>query len=208
MEVKLVVVGGRHAGKEIPVTGPQFLIGRGERCQLRPQSDLVSREHCAIIIEEGSVLVRDLNSRNGTFVNDQRVEGSRKLHSGDRLKVGPLEFEVRLDVPIGGKKKPKVQSIQEAAARAAKDSGGPEEEDISDWLGREDDSEEPVGGETAVGGGSTTTVAPSQQPKPTPKIDPALAVKYFGGKEEDKPKASSSREAAAEMLKKFFHQTK
>ena len=102
MEVKLVVVGGRHAGKEIPVTGPQFLIGRGERCQLRPQSDMVSREHCAIVVEEGTVVVRDLNSRNGTFVNQQRVEGSRKLHSGDRLKIGPLEFEVRLATRLNG----------------------------------------------------------------------------------------------------------
>ncbi len=207
MEVKLVVVGGRHAGKEIPVTGPQFLIGRGEKCQLRPQSDMVSREHCAIVIEEGSVSVRDLGSRNGTFVNDQRVQGTRKLHGGDRLKIGPLEFEVRLDVPIGGKKKPKVQSIQEAAARAAKEGSGPEEDDISDWL-EDSQPEEVAGGETSVGAGSGTTVAMPQQPTPRPQIDPALAAKYFGGKEDDKPKAASSREAAAEVLKKFFHHTK
>lgn len=208
MEVKLVVVGGRHTGKEIPVTGPQFLIGRGEHCHLRPQSDLVSREHCAIVIEEGSVTIRDLNSRNGTFVNQQRIEGPRKLHSGDRVKIGPLEFEVRLDVPIGGKKKPKVQSIQEAAVRAATEDGAPKEDEITDWLEDGDDQAEPTGGETAVGAGSATTVASPQQPIPAPQIDPAIAARYFGGKEEDKPKAASSREAAAEVLKKFFHHTK
>ena len=54
MEVKLIVANGKQAGKEIPVAGHTFLIGRGEGCQLRPQCSEVSRKHCAILIEEGS----------------------------------------------------------------------------------------------------------------------------------------------------------
>ena len=50
MEVKLVVTNGRHAGREIPIKGPKFFIGRAEDCHLRPGSDLVSRHHCVILV--------------------------------------------------------------------------------------------------------------------------------------------------------------
>ena len=136
MEVLLVVVGGKHAGTEIPVTGQKLFIGRAEDCQVRPQSELVSRHHCAILVEEGFVSVRDFGSRNGTFVNNQRVTGERELKTGDRLKIGPLELEVQLAVSVGRKKKPKVRSIHEAAARTVQSSHGEPKDDmdISDWL--------------------------------------------------------------------------
>jgi len=146
MEAKLVVVGGKQAGKEIPIPGAKFLIGRGEDCQLRPQSDLVSRQHCAILVEAGTVTVRDLNSRNGTLVNGERIKGDRELKTGDRLKIGPLEFDVQLSVPVAGKKKPKVRNIQEAAARTVESAvGGTEDLDISSWLEDQEETEASFG---------------------------------------------------------------
>jgi pSer/pThr/pTyr-binding forkhead associated (FHA) protein len=138
MDVKLVVVGGKQAGKEIPIGGPEFVIGRAEGCHLRPQSDAVSRRHCTIEVHAGSVTVRDLNSRNGTFINDEQIKSEHELKSGDRLKVGPLEFEVRLSVQVGGKSKPKVHTIQEAAARTVENAAtGDRNVDISQWLNEE-----------------------------------------------------------------------
>ena len=45
MKVQLVVVRGKPEGKVIPLVGPNFKIGRGETCHLRPNSEQVSREH-------------------------------------------------------------------------------------------------------------------------------------------------------------------
>jgi len=208
MDVKLIVVGGRHAGKEIPAPGPEFLIGRGEECQLRPQSNMVSRKHCAILVEEGAVRVRDFQSRNGTFVNGQRVQGEAPLRGGDHLKIGPLEFEVRVDVPVGGKKKPKVHSIQEAAARSAQNKSGADDADISNWLEEGEDNEQPAqaarGDDTYAGTGSATAVGGPQADEPGKRaVDPDAAA-ILGPSKHAKPKAESSRSAAADVLNQMF----
>ncbi len=106
MDVKLIVVGGKHAGTEIQVPGPKFFIGRGEDCHLRPQSEQISRHHAAILLESGSVAVRDLSSRNGTYVNGERITEQTELKNGDRVQLGPLEFDVELAVSMSGRKRP------------------------------------------------------------------------------------------------------
>jgi pSer/pThr/pTyr-binding forkhead associated (FHA) protein len=104
MDVKLIVVLGKHAGQEIPVTTPKFFIGRAEDCNLRAHSEQVSRHHCVIVIEEGYVAVRDFQSKNGTFVNGRRITGETELKSGDRLKVGQIELDVHIAATVRGKK--------------------------------------------------------------------------------------------------------
>lgn len=221
MEVKLIVASGKHAGQEVPVKGPKFLIGRAEDCQLRPRSDLVSRQHCAILVEEGFVAVRDFDSSNGTYVNGERIKGERPLKTGDRLQVGQLEFEVQLVVEVGGKRKPKVHSVQEAAARTV-ESATDDEVDLSRWL--DDEEEDALTGETPLGrtaAGETQTneatradAAPATGPSPQASEEedqnqkkeeekkPGKVVGVWqGGK---KPKAASSRDAAADTLRNFF----
>jgi len=95
MEVKLVVTNGRHTGREIPIKGPKFFVGRAEDCHLRPGSDLVSRHHCVILVEDGLVAVRDFGSKNGTFVNGEQVMPEQELKDGDRLVIGQLDFNVK-----------------------------------------------------------------------------------------------------------------
>jgi pSer/pThr/pTyr-binding forkhead associated (FHA) protein len=172
MEVKLVVMGGKRAGQEVPVPHSKFLIGRAEDCHLRPASDLVSRHHAVILIEEGFVAIRDFASRNGTFVNGQKIKNEQELKSGDHLKIGPLEFEVRLDVPISGKARPKVHSVQEAAARTLETvtAAADEEVDISDLIGDEEDvpsetetAEAPLES-TPTAGTHTADTAPIPEP--------------------------------------------
>ena len=94
MEVRLKVRSGKAAGQEIRLPGTKFIIGRAEDCHLRPNSDLVSRHHCAILCDEGFAVVREFGSKNGTYVNGNRIAGECELKTGDLLKVGPLEFEV------------------------------------------------------------------------------------------------------------------
>jgi predicted component of type VI protein secretion system len=179
MEVKLVVVHGKHAGQEIPIPGPKFFIGRAEDCNLRPHSDLVSRHHCVIMVEEGFVAVRDFNSKNGTFINGERTVGETELKSGDHLKIGQIEFEIQITATIAGKKAPKVRSVQEAAARtvqSARPKTGEKDLDLGDWF------DESTGGSLS----DTTTMLP----KNLQQLSEAQQKQASGGAEgaEQKPK--------------------
>ena len=98
MQVKLKVLAGKNAGKELKIPVKRFLIGRGDDCHMRPKSEAISRNHCAILIneEEDKVVIRDLNSRNGTYVNGERLAADQPLQTGDHLRIGRLEFEVMI----------------------------------------------------------------------------------------------------------------
>jgi predicted component of type VI protein secretion system len=102
MKVNLVVATGVHQGKQIPIPGEQFLIGRDPQCQLRPASQMVSKQHCAFVIKDERVFVQDFGSTNGTFVNDAQLapNSTQEIKPGDRVKVGPLDFSVQFG---GGK---------------------------------------------------------------------------------------------------------
>jgi pSer/pThr/pTyr-binding forkhead associated (FHA) protein len=98
MKIGLVVVKGRPEGMEIPLLGPQFLIGRDPRCNLRPNSEAISKLHCGILHKKDGVYVRDLKSTNGTFINNDRIFGEIKVKDGDLLRVGPLVLAFRIEV--------------------------------------------------------------------------------------------------------------
>jgi len=143
MDLKLKVLEGKNAGQEITVAGKKFFIGRAEDCHLRPGSDLISRHHCAIMNEDGYIAIRDFGSKNGTYVNGERVIGERELQAGDRLKVGPLDFEVQISHNLAGKKRPPVHDLKEAAARAAED-GSKDDLDVANWLNEVPASDSPT----------------------------------------------------------------
>jgi pSer/pThr/pTyr-binding forkhead associated (FHA) protein len=212
MDLKLRVLEGKNAGQEISVAGKKFFIGRAEDCHLRPGSDLISRHHCVLLIEDGYIGVRDFGSKNGTYVNQERVVGERELKAGDRLTVGPLLFEVHVAHELGGKKRPPVVDIKEAATRTAQDAAGTGV-DVTQWLSGEPDAEsktaaieetQPVSmsDTDAVQASSTKTVVPEvSAPEEKRKVLPG---KKPVGKLPPVPSASKdSQEAAAAMLNKF-----
>jgi pSer/pThr/pTyr-binding forkhead associated (FHA) protein len=84
--------------REFPLAAKKVILGRRPDCDLRIPTRDVSRRHCEIGpgVRRGELIVRDLGSSNGTFVNDKRVAES-KLNPGDRLTVGPVTFVVRID---------------------------------------------------------------------------------------------------------------
>jgi pSer/pThr/pTyr-binding forkhead associated (FHA) protein len=138
MSVQLVVASGNRSGLAIPIRGERFVIGRADDCHLKPRSELISRYHCEIIVKDGTVVVHDLESKNGVFVNDGRVAGSAELKNGDKLSMGSLEFYVNITFEMKVPKATKVTSVSEAVARTvemqsvgAKKSA---EDTITDWL--------------------------------------------------------------------------
>src|SRR3954469_5105221 len=94
MKLKLIVLAGAKEGLEIPLKKDKFLIGRAKECALRAGSEAISRRHCAIIRRDTGWTVRDLGSRNGTHVNDEKITAEVPLKDGDELRVGPLKFRV------------------------------------------------------------------------------------------------------------------
>ena len=137
MEVKLIVQSGKQAGKEIPVSAAKFLIGRGEECQLRAAEQSGQPE---ALRDPGR---RRLGQRRGLRQHERHFSSTtrgssrrRELNSGDRIRVGMLGLEVQLAVSVEGKKKPKVHSVQEAAARTVASAPAAQDDlDISGWLG-------------------------------------------------------------------------
>ena len=77
----------------------RVLIGRGDTCHVHLDGDLVSREHASLQLSDEKVVLRDLGSRNGVYVNGARVEGSAELQDGDQIKIAyfDLTFEA---VPV------------------------------------------------------------------------------------------------------------
>ena len=94
MQLRLKVVKGKPRGHCLAFPIGEFMLGRGPECDIRPNSDLVSRQHCLLQITDDGAVIRDLGSRNGTLVNGEILLGERKLANGDTLQVGPLVLEV------------------------------------------------------------------------------------------------------------------
>jgi hypothetical protein len=89
--------------KEIQLTPGLNLLGReGNDVFVVPHTS-VSRRHCEVWLTQDAVLVRDLGSRNGTFIDGQRVEEAQ-LEAGQTLRIGDIELELaeapaRISVP-------------------------------------------------------------------------------------------------------------
>lgn len=150
--MKLVVLAGAKKGAEVPIKKSSFVIGRSKECALRAGSEAISRKHCELKQTDAGITVQDLGSRNGTYVNDERIEGVRPLSHGDTLKIGPLEFRFESEAELRKAKAPKVNTVAEAVARVnskASDSSDLHEDDISDWLlGDHGGGDSPAIGET------------------------------------------------------------
>ncbi len=213
MQVNLKVASGKNAGKIIAVKGREFVIGRNPDCHLRPKSDLISPRHCRVSLSADGVKVEDFGSENGTFVNASRIEDEQELASGDHLKVGPLEFEVLIEYEIGGKKRKKVNSIMDVAARTAEKS--PDREgDIADWLD-DDDDDDGDQGETATFSLDEIKVVKSQEEIEAEQEEAEKKGKKGSGKEKkvygklpksesESGSAEDTRQAADEMLRQMF----
>src|ERR1022692_3464052 len=97
MQLRMKVVKGKPHGHCLQFPNGEFMFGRGPECDVRPNSDLVSRQHCLLQVTNEGALIRDLGSRNGTLINGELVVGERTLVHGDTLQLGPLVLEVILE---------------------------------------------------------------------------------------------------------------
>jgi two-component system, cell cycle response regulator len=83
----LVVIYGQQVGQKHTLKAGELVIGRSSQAQLQIDHESVSRRHARIVLTDSGVLVADLGSTNGTYVNDEPIT-ERSLGHGDLIKVG------------------------------------------------------------------------------------------------------------------------
>lgn len=233
MDVILKVLDGAKIGAKIAVKKDLFLIGRSSKCHLCAGSTAVSRKHCAISRDGTRVLIKDLGSRNGTLVNDKKIDGEVELSSGDEITVGPLRFLLTITLGINNGKRPQVKSVADAVDRTV-ESGDYDiaDDDISRWLLEPDqppveqtsreatetqtismDDTNAIHAKLAAGEDSTdqsNVLAPESNEADKPAVEEASDSKTKTKKEPGKlppvatgPSTKDSRDAAAAALRNW-----
>jgi diguanylate cyclase (GGDEF)-like protein len=93
LDAALVVIYGLDLGRKFDLTREETLIGRSSKADIQIDQESVSRNHAGITNTREGVRIRDLGSTNGTFINDDLVEGTRDLRNGDLVKIGRTIFK-------------------------------------------------------------------------------------------------------------------
>jgi predicted component of type VI protein secretion system len=177
--IELIVQSGKHQGKRLrlPDEG-EVLIGRDESCQIRLASSEVSRHHCVLKPTADGILARDLDSRNGTYLNETLMEDETLLKPGDILRVGPIMLQV-----------------PGAPAENVRAS----DNDIADWLSREGIGSSD-GGESSPG--DTTII-----PRPA-ALDNALPTPPPAPRESASRQFRSVADEAADIIRRHWETVK
>ena len=102
----LAVVAGIDSGHRVRLRPGRTVIGRDPTCNVTLDSSTVSVRHCAVEVDQlGQITVEDLSSRNGTWIDDEAVAGSRVLAPGEILRLGAVHLTLfdreRDDRPVG-----------------------------------------------------------------------------------------------------------
>jgi pSer/pThr/pTyr-binding forkhead associated (FHA) protein len=99
MKIRLKTPCSWDAVAEIVVDHFPFVLGRDEEADYSLNFVFVSRQHCQFTRHDDQVLIQDLESHNGTYLNGRRVSRSMPVQHGDEVSVGPLCFRVTLLKP-------------------------------------------------------------------------------------------------------------
>ncbi len=134
MTVALVTFSRSGGRKDFALKGPTTVIGRRMDADLRIPISSISRAHCEVVVSEDEVLLRDLDSSNGTFLNDSKVTEA-VLSPGDRIRVGPIVFVVQIDG------EPKEIGLTSVAAKPEAGGGRPAAPDTATTVGAGADSQ-------------------------------------------------------------------
>tara|TARA_R110002095_G_scaffold34106_2_gene32613 strand:- start:1369 stop:1956 length:588 start_codon:yes stop_codon:yes gene_type:complete len=182
---KFIIKTGKYQGKTLKLPDRKITIGRDLECDIRVADSDVSRQHCELLIRDGELSVVDLNSRNGTCVNDLRIQAETPLHPGDQLRVGPMVFE------LAGTRKTSKNKIKKPSNLTPQTDAPLSDDDISSWLSEEMNDSAAGPGDTTIIPASTASAA-----EPASHISPK-SVK-------DRKEFHSIAEEAAEIIKKHW----
>ncbi|MBE7465760.1 MAG: FHA domain-containing protein [Planctomycetes bacterium] len=89
---ELVVLSGPYKGRRVPISKDLIRLGRERTSDVSLEDEAASRNHAEIRVTEGRLSVVDLDSTNGTYVNDARIAAETILQNGDRVAIGDTVF--------------------------------------------------------------------------------------------------------------------
>lgn len=95
----LKVLKGSCPGQILPLTGERVVFGRHPRCEIVVDNAAVSRQHAQILESHGTYFFEDLRSRNGSYLNEEPIEGRIELHDRDTLKICDVVFRFHEQLP-------------------------------------------------------------------------------------------------------------
>ena len=88
-EPRVIVMGGPNNGKQVELTeGKTIVVGRGNQCDIMIEHPTISRKHAEISFSWNGAFVKDLESANGVYCNDSRIDGVYKLRDRDEVRLG------------------------------------------------------------------------------------------------------------------------
>ncbi|MDQ3630764.1 MAG: FHA domain-containing protein [Actinomycetota bacterium] len=82
---------GHTSGMEYEV-GEGAVLGRGDQAEIRLEDPFASSRHARLVRQGGAVVLEDMGSTNGTYLNEELLSGPQPLHPGDRVRIGDSEF--------------------------------------------------------------------------------------------------------------------
>jgi FHA domain len=82
---------GHSPGMEYDV-GESAVLGRGDHAEIRLEDPFASARHARLLRQGAIVVLEDMGSTNGTYLNEELVTGPQPLHAGDRVRIGDSEF--------------------------------------------------------------------------------------------------------------------
>ena len=93
MDPRLVVerAPGHVPGMEYEV-GDGAVMGRGDQAEIRLEDPFASSRHARLIRQGAVIVIEDMGSTNGTYLNEELLSGPQPLHAGDRVRIGDSEF--------------------------------------------------------------------------------------------------------------------
>jgi hypothetical protein len=87
---------GHEEGMIYDVDG-DLVLGRGDRAEIRLEDPFASSRHARVFLQGNAVVIEDLGSTNGTYLNEEVLQTPRPLHPGDRVRIGDSEFTFEVD---------------------------------------------------------------------------------------------------------------
>jgi hypothetical protein len=86
-----------HAPGMIYDLDADLVLGRGDHAEIRLEDPFASARHARVFEQGNIVVIEDLGSTNGTYLNEELLETPRPLHPGDRVRIGDSEFAFEVD---------------------------------------------------------------------------------------------------------------
>src|SRR5215210_1305300 len=90
-KLRVETAAGLRAGSAYSLSDGAVL-GRGEQADIRLEDTFASSQHARLAPHGDVIVLEDLGSTNGTYLNDEPLRGPQPLHAGDRIRIGDSQF--------------------------------------------------------------------------------------------------------------------